>query len=57
MSKSKKNTAQFTYLEKWYTPQGESDRVVIRDSNGRFVNNISLTALRKAPVAPNSRKG
>jgi hypothetical protein len=57
MSKSKKNTAQYTYLEKWYTPQGESDRVVIRDSNGRFVNNISLTALRKAPVAPNSRKG
>ena len=53
---SKKNTAKFTYLEKWYTPQGESDRIVICDANGRFVDNISLTALRKAPVAPNSRK-
>lgn len=57
MSKQKNSKTQYTYLEKWYTPQGESDRVVIRDANGRFVDNISLTALRKAPVAPNSRKG
>ncbi len=53
---SKKNTAKFSYLEKWYTRFGESDRVVIRDSNGKFVDNISLTALRKAPTAPRSRE-
>lgn len=53
----KKNTARYSYLEKWYTRFGESDRVVIRDANGKFVDNISLTALRQAPTAPNSRKG
>ena len=47
---SKKNKARrtFAYLEKWDTRFGESDRVVIRDQ-GRFVDNVSLSALRKAP--------
>jgi hypothetical protein len=45
------------YLEKWDTRFGQSERVVIRDENGKFVDNTSLTALRKSPKAPNSRKG
>mgnify|MGYP006284738949 FL=1 len=57
MAKSKKSKSTFAYLEKWYTRFGESDRVVIRDGNGKFVDNVSLSALRKAPTAPNSRKG
>ena len=45
---SKKNTVRrtYAYLEKWDTRFGPSDRVVIRDQ-GRFVDNVSLTALRK----------
>lgn len=38
----------YPYLEQWDTRYGLSDRVVLR-KNGRFVDNISLTALRKAP--------
>lgn len=53
---AKKNTRKFSYLEKWDTRYGMSDRVVIRDANGKFVDNVSLTALRKAPIAPSSRK-
>ena len=48
MSKAK-NTATYPYLEKWATRYGTSERVVIRDENGKFVDNVSLTALRKAP--------
>ena len=57
MSKSKKNIKQYSYLEKWVMPNGSlSERVVVRDAYGRFVDNISLTALKGSPVAPRSRE-
>ena len=34
------------YLEKWETRYGTSERIVIR-KNGKFVDNTSLSALRK----------
>lgn len=43
---SKKNVRKYAYLEKWDTRFGQSDRVVIREQ-GRFVDTISLSALRK----------
>ena len=46
---SKKNSKPrrtFAYLESWDTRFGKSERVVIREQ-GRFVDNVSLTALRK----------
>ena len=49
MSKAK-NIATYPYLEKWATRYGTSERVVIRDANGKFVDNVSLSALRKAPT-------
>jgi hypothetical protein len=49
--------SRVNYLEKWDTRFGQSERIVIRDENGKFVSNVSLTALRKAPTAPRSRKG
>ena len=49
MAKSKSKKAPvFNYLEKWETRYGTSERVVTRQ-NGRFVTNVSLTGLRKAP--------
>jgi hypothetical protein len=42
----KKEDPMYNYLEQWDTRYGLSDRIVIR-KNGKFVNNISLTALRK----------
>jgi len=36
----------YNYLEKWDTRYGLSDRIVVR-KNGKFVDNISLSALRK----------
>jgi hypothetical protein len=36
----------YAYLEKWDTRYGKSERVVVRKA-GRFVDNISLTALKK----------
>jgi hypothetical protein len=49
MASKKKNKARtYAYLEQWDTRFGSSDRVVIREQ-GRFVDNVSLTALRKAP--------
>lgn len=55
MAKRKiKTTAQ--YLEQWDTRFGASDRIVIRDQNGKFVNNFSITALKKAAFAPHSRQ-
>ena len=48
--------AVFNYLEKWDTHNGTSERLVVRQG-GKFVTNYSITALRKAPVAPLSRKG
>ena len=54
---SKKNIKKYSYLEKWYMSDGSvSERIVVRDANGKFVDNISLTALKKAKSAPNSRK-
>lgn len=45
MAKNQK-AREYAYLEQWNTRNGLSDRVVIR-KNGKFVDNISLTALRK----------
>jgi len=53
---SKKSAPKFSYLEKWTMPNGSiSERVVVRQQ-GRFVDNISLTALKNGKPAPNSRK-
>jgi len=41
----KKQAPTYNYLEQWNTRYGLSDRIVIR-RNGKFVDNISLTALR-----------
>lgn len=46
MASKKKNAKTYSYLEQWDTRYGLSDRVVIR-KNGKFVDNISLSALRK----------
>lgn len=43
---AKKQPKSYAYLEQWATRNGLSDRVVIRKA-GRFVDNVSLTALRK----------
>lgn len=44
---SKKNKQRtYSYLEKWDTRYGQSERVVIR-KGGRFVDNVSLTALKR----------
>lgn len=53
---AKKSISKYSYLEQWNTRYGVSERVVIRDANGKFVDNVSLTSLRKAPVAPHARK-
>lgn len=45
-----KNIKKFTYLEQWDTRFGKQERVVIRDSNGKFVDSVNLTSLRKAPA-------
>ena len=55
MPKSAK-PAVFNYLEKWDTKHGTSERLVVRRA-GKFVTNYSITALKKAPAAPLSRKG
>ena len=46
MATKKKQVPTFNYLEQWDTRYGLSDRIVIRKA-GKFVNNISLSALRK----------
>ena len=44
---AKKNTLKtFPYLETWDTRYGMSQRVVLR-KGGKFVDNISLTALKQ----------
>lgn len=54
---AKKNIKKYSYLEKWYMSDGSvSERVVVRDANGKFVDNISLSALKSSPTAPRSRK-
>ena len=53
---SNNNVKKYSYLEKWNMPDGSiSERVVIREQ-GRFVDTISLTALKKSPAAPNARE-
>lgn len=46
MAKAKK----FTYLEKWDTRYGTQERVVIRTEDGKFVDSVNMTGLRKAPA-------
>ena len=46
MAKVKK----YTYLETWETRYGTQERVVVRDENGKFVDSVNLTALRKSPA-------
>ena len=46
MKNKKKDVPVYNYLEQWDTRFGLSDRIVVR-KNGKFVNNISLSALRK----------
>lgn len=46
MAKVKK----YTYLETWDTRYGTQERVVVRDENGKFVDSVNLTGLRKAPA-------
>ncbi len=40
---------KYSYLEQWDTRYGTQERVVIRDENGKFVDSVNLTSLRKAP--------
>jgi hypothetical protein len=47
MATKKNNVKKFSYLEKWDTRYGQQERVVIREQ-GRFVDSINLTGLRKA---------
>lgn len=52
----RKNKYTVQYLEQWDTRFGASERIVVRDENGKFINNFSITALKKAPFAPKSRQ-
>jgi len=45
-----KSIRKYSYLETWNTRYGTQERVVIRDQNGKFVDSVNLTGLRKAPV-------
>ncbi len=40
---------KYTYLEQWDTRYGTQERVVIRTADGKFVDSVNLTGLRKAP--------
>jgi hypothetical protein len=44
-----KSIRKYSYLETWNTRYGTQERVVIRDQNGKFVDSVNLTGLRKAP--------
>lgn len=39
----------YSYLEQWNTRYGTQERVVIRNADGKFVDSVNLTSLRKAP--------
>jgi hypothetical protein len=39
----------YSYLEEWNTRYGTQERVVIRKADGKFVDSVNLTSLRKAP--------
>ena len=47
---AKGKVRKYTYLENWNTRFGQQERVVIRDENGKFVDSVNLTGLRKAPA-------
>jgi hypothetical protein len=47
---AKKVRKTYSYLETWNTRFGSQERVVIRDENGKFVDSVNLTGLRKAPA-------
>jgi hypothetical protein len=47
---AKKVRKTYSYLENWNTRFGPQERVVIRDENGKFVDSVNLTGLRKAPA-------
>lgn len=55
MSKSKK-MKKYSYLEKWFMSDGSIREMVVVRQGGKFVDSISLTALKNAPIAPRSRK-
>lgn len=44
-----KNIRKYSYLETWQTRFGPQERVVIRTADGKFVDSVNLTSLRKAP--------
>ena len=44
--KKKKPVYTYSYLENWDTRYGMSQRVVVRQG-GKFVDNISITALKR----------
>jgi hypothetical protein len=46
MATKKSKAKTIPYLETWDTRYGMSERVVLR-KNGKFVDNTSLTALRR----------
>ena len=46
---AKRNTPKYSYLEQWNTRYGTQERVVIRTADGKFVDSVNLTGLRKAP--------
>jgi hypothetical protein len=45
-SKKKTQLKTYPYLEQWDTRYGLSERVVLR-KGGKFVDNVSLTALKR----------
>lgn len=47
---AKKNLKKFVYLEKWDTRYGLQERAVTRDENGKFIDSVNLTGLRKSPL-------
>ena len=47
---AKPKLKKYSYLETWNTRYGTQERVVIRDENGKFVDSVNLTGLRKAPA-------
>ena len=42
----RRKTTMYRYMETWKTRYGKSQRVVTRDANGRFVDQVSLSAIR-----------
>ena len=52
---AKKNLKKFVYLEKWNTRFGVQERAVTRDENGKFVDSVNLTGLRKSPLTASAR--